>query len=102
MFSSKSNEKYIIANVRTSHNLKGSRLGKNYIDHFYTGKFDKVSFEMEWGYKNNFNKARQYKSKSYAEKVARKINYDCKLGDTGNWLDVIPVSHIGKNIDYKK
>lgn len=102
MFSSKSNEKYIIANVRTSHNLKGSRLGKNYIDHFYIGKFDKVSFEMEWGYKNNFNKARQYKSKSYAEKVARKINYDCELGDTGNWLDVIPVSHIGKNIDYKK
>lgn len=97
----KNNEKYIVANVKTPISINNKHLGKDYMDHFYTGKFDKVSFDMEWGYQNNIKKARLYKSKSYAEKVARKINYDCELGDTGNWLSVIPVSLIGKKIDFK-
>ena len=101
MFKRKNNEKYIIANLKTPRNLKGNRLGKDYLDHFYTGKSDRVSYDMEWGYQRNIEKARQYKTKSYAEKIARKINYDCELGDTGNWLDVIPVSQIGKKINFK-
>lgn len=102
MFRRKSNEKYIIASVKFPRNINNKRLGKDYIDHFYTGKHDTCSYDMEWGYQKNFKKARQYKTKSYAEKVARKINYDCELGDTGNWLDVVPISHIGKSIDFKK
>lgn len=101
MFKRKSNEKYIIASVKFPRNINNKRLGKDYIDHFYTGKHDTLSYEMEWGYQKNFKKARQYKTKSYAEKIARKINYDCELGDTGNWLDVIPVSQIGKKINFK-
>ncbi len=95
-------EKYIIANVRTPRNINYKRLGKDYVDYFYTGKRDMVSYNMEWGYQRNIEKARQYKTKSYAEKIARKINYDCELGDTGNWLDVIPVSFLGNKIDFKK
>ena len=104
----KKHEKYIIGNIKTLNKFKVNGLGKKsysksyYIDHFYTGKCDKVSYGMEYGYKNNINKMRQYKSKAYAEKLARKINYDCELGDTGNWLDVIPVSDIGKKIKYKE
>lgn len=95
-------EKYIIANVRTPRNINYKRLGKDYVDHFYTGEFDSTSYKMEWAFQNNLKKARQYKTKSYAEKVARKINYDCELGDTGNWLEVIPVSSLGNKIDFKK
>lgn len=107
------NEKYIIASLKTPRNINNKRLGKDYIDHFYTGEKDYmdrygtgkrevVSYGMDWGYQKNLKNARKYKSKSYAEKVARKINYDCELGDTGNWLDVVPVSQIGKNIDFKR
>ncbi len=96
----KNDEKYIVANLKTR-NINNKRLGKYYIDHFYTGKFDKVSYDMDWGFQKNFKKAKQYKTKSYAEKVARKINSDCELGDTGNWLSVIPISQIGKKIEFK-
>ena len=101
MIKRKNNESYIIANLRTPLNINNKRIVKDYVHHFYTGKSNSVSYDMEWGYQKNIKKARQYKTKSYAEKVARKINYDCELGDTGNWLDVVPVSQIGKKINFK-
>lgn len=56
MFKRKNNEKYIIANLKTPRNSKGNRLGKYYVDYFYTGKSDRVSYDMDWGYQKIYKK----------------------------------------------
>ncbi len=89
------NERFVICDVRTPLSINFKRRGSDYIERVYSGG------DYEFVKKKDFNKVIIFKSLTYASKVMRKIHYDCDFGSAGINLKIVPLSYIGKVIDFK-